>query len=123
MDEEGFMTSEMHGLAGTLRDFIARHPSGWSHQDWLQLLEDLSRKGADTSNPDRIGADLERERLRVVLEGLSLKGLGPKRRDALASHFGSLWALKQASLDEVAGLPSFHRGLAKALEEALRQRR
>jgi hypothetical protein len=114
------MTLQDDGITRSLRDFVARHPAGWSHREWLGLLEDLGRAGTDTSDPDRIGAQLERERLKAVLEGMSLKGLGPKRRDILADRFGTLWALKQASLDEVAGLPSFHRSLAKAIEEGLR---
>jgi hypothetical protein len=118
--KEGCMTPYQNGITVHLRDFIGRHAAGWGHADWLELLADLGREGLDTTDPDRIGLALERERLRVALDNVSVKGLGPKRRDALIERFGSLSALKEASIDEVANLPAFHRGLAEAVRDALR---
>lgn len=114
------MANEHNGFRKQLRGFVDGHRQGWSHHEWLGLLAELSDAGVDTSNPERIGTLLEEERVLAFLEGLDLKGLGPKRRDALAAHFGRLWDLQNASVDEMAELPSFHRGLAEAIHRALR---
>jgi len=108
------------GLRAHARDFVARHPDGWSHHDWLALLAELREAGLDTDEPEAVGAALEHERLLVVLERAGIKGLGPKRREAVAGHFGRLWDLRNASVDQIAELPSFHRGLAEALHDAIR---
>ncbi len=98
-----------------MRDFVSRHPDGWSHDEWLGLLAELGEAGVDTNDHETIGAALEHERLLVVLERASVKGLGPKRREAVAGRFGRLWDLKHASVEDIAALPSFHVGLAEAL--------
>ena len=113
------MASEQNGFREQLRAFVQGHERGWSHHEWLELLAELSDAGMDTSDPEAIGSALEHERVLVFLEGLDLKGLGPKRREALAARYGRLWDLKHASLDEIAQLPSFHRGLAEAIHHAL----
>jgi len=74
----------------------------------------------EMDEPEAVGAALEHERLLVVLERAGIKGLGPKRREAVAGHFGRLWDLRNASVDQIAELPSFHRGLAEALHDAIR---
>jgi hypothetical protein len=114
------MTNGDKEFDGRLREFVSRHPDGWSHAEWEGLLAELRDAGIDTGDPQTIGTALEYERLLVVLERTPVKGLGPKRREALADRFGRLWDLRRASVDEIAELPSFHRGLAAALHEALR---
>ena len=114
------MANDTNGLRTQLRAFVDGHPHGWNHHEWLELLAELTDSGVDTTDPDLIGAVLERERILACLEGLDLKGLGPKRREALAAYFGRLWDLKHASADDIAQLPSFHPGLAKAIHKALR---
>ncbi len=114
------MANDTNGLRTQLRAFVDAHPHGWNHHEWLGLLAELTDSGVDTTDPDLIGALLEQERILACLEGLDLKGLGPKRREALAAHFGRLWDLKHASADDIARLPSFHPALAKALHKALR---
>lgn len=113
------MTKMNESLRGRLRDFAAGHPHGWEHHDWLGLLSELSEAGMDVSDAETIGASLEEQRLDVVLESLDVRGLGPKRRQAVVSRFERLWDLRQASVDDLKGLPSFHRGLAQALHDAL----
>lgn len=103
-----------------VREFVTHHPDGWSHDEWLGLLAELQDAGVDTQQHEAIGAALEHERLLAVLERASVKGLGPKRREAVAGRFGRLWDLKHASVEDIAALPSFHQGLAKALYQALR---
>lgn len=51
-----------------------------------------------------------KETLSASLE--SIPGIGPKRRRALIEHFGSLVALKEASIDEIASVPGITRELA-----------
>lgn len=114
------MANEHNGFRLQLRGFVDAHQQGWSHHEWLGLLAELSDSGVDTSNPESIGAALEEERVLAFLEGLDLKGLGPKRREALVAHFPRLWDLQNASVDEIAELPSFHRALAEAIHLALR---
>jgi NAD-dependent DNA ligase len=114
------MANDSNGFRAQLRAFVDAHPHGWNHHEWLELLAGLTDAGVDTTNPDQIGTALERERVLAVLEGLDLKGLGPKRREALAAHFGGLWNLEHASSEEVARVPGFHPALAKAVHKALR---
>lgn len=114
------MAKDNNGFRAQLRAFVTEHPHGWNHHEWLELLAGLTDEGVDTTNPDQIGAALEQERMLAFLEGLDLKGLGPKRREALAVHFGRLWDLKHASAEDIAQIPSFHPGLAKAIHKAVR---
>ena len=114
------MANEINGFRAQLRAFVAEHPEGWNHHEWLGLLAELTDAGVDTSDPGTIGTALEQERLLAFLEGLDVKGLGPKRREALAARFGRLWDLKHASTEDISELPSFHPGLVKALHKALR---
>ncbi len=46
-------------------------------------------------------------------------GIGPKRRQALLQHFGSIEAIRQASVDEMAAVPGMTRRVAEQLKEAL----
>lgn len=107
-------------LEQRLSAFVEAHPGGWSHPEWMGLLGELSRAGVDTSDPGRIGSALEKARLMAVLERAGVKGLGPRRREALAERFRRLWDLRQASVDEIAALPSMHRGLAEEVHRAVR---
>ena len=113
------MANQRNGFRDQLRTFVQAHPGGWNHHDWLELLAELTDAGLDTSDPDRIGAELEHERILTVLETVDVKGLGPKRREALADRFGRLHDLRDASAEEIAELPSFHQGLAAAVRSAL----
>ena len=114
------MANEFNGFRAQLRAFVAGHPQGWNHHEWLELLAELTDAGADTTNPEEIGTALEQERVLAFLEGLGMKGLGPKRREAVAAYFGRLWDLTHASVDDIAQVPGFHPGLAKELHKALR---
>ncbi len=46
-------------------------------------------------------------------------GIGPRRRKLLMKRFGSLEAIRQASLEELAALPGITRGLAERLRSTL----
>ena len=96
-------------LARELMAFVDVHAEGWSHDEWLELLHNLKNAGFDTSKEDDIGMALERARLARTLRQMGIKGLGPKRIEAVADRFGTLWNLKHAppeAVDEIQGLPS-----------------
>ena len=46
-------------------------------------------------------------------------GIGPRRRQALLKHFGSLEAIRQASLEELASVPGMTRAVAERLKACL----
>lgn len=50
---------------------------------------------------------------------LDILGIGPTRRRALLRQFGSLRAMRQASVDEIAAVPGMSRWLAQRLKEQL----
>ncbi|MFN7143854.1 MAG: excinuclease ABC subunit UvrC [Myxococcota bacterium] len=50
-----------------------------------------------------------------------LPGLGPTRRQALLTHFGSLKAVREAAPDRIAEVPGFGPALAKRVWEALQK--
>lgn len=109
---------EVDKLQADLRAFAQGRPGGWSHDDWLAFLADLGERGHDVSDPDGIGARLERERLRVMLG--AVQGLGPKRVEALVDRFDTLWSMRRASTDEVAAVAGMTRPVAERLVEELR---
>jgi hypothetical protein len=104
-------------LAADLRDFIGVHPSGWAHEDWLTLLEELRARGHDIDDSDAIGAMLERERLSVALE--SVDGMGARRIRSLSERFGTLWNLRQAPVEELVGSCRIPRPLAERIRSAV----
>ena len=106
------MTTRLHA-------FVETHPAGWNHEDWLGLLTDLDASGIDVSEPHGIGEELERTRLTWELKRHAVPGLGPKRTEALARRFGTVWALRHASVDEIARVPSMTRALAEKVRRAL----
>lgn len=113
------MVTDKNGFVGCLRDFVSTHERGWNHHEWLALLAELSDAGFDTSDPDHIGMALERERIKRLLEEATVKGLGPRRREAVAETFGTVWNLQHASVEDLAGTPGLHRGLAEAIHTAI----
>lgn len=48
-----------------------------------------------------------------------VEGIGPKRRQALLRKFGSIEAIRQASIDELAAVPGMTRKVAEGLKEQL----
>ncbi len=55
----------------------------------------------------------EQEGTRSLLD--EVPGIGPKRRQALLKRFGSLEAIRQASIEELAAVPSMNRAMAEQL--------
>ncbi|HHP51520.1 MAG TPA: excinuclease ABC subunit UvrC [Moorella mulderi] len=63
----------------------------------------------------------EREAYRSLLE--EIPGVGPKRRQALLRHFGSLRRIKEATLEELLQVPGMNRSVALRIIETLGERR
>jgi len=107
-------------LVAELRAFVTDHPDGWDHGAWEGLLHELGSKGISTTDREAIGRRLEKERLALTLETLDVKGLGPRRREAIVTSYERVWELKQAAADELAQLPAFTSKIAEDLAAALR---
>lgn len=105
-------------LRADMREFAAARPSGWDHHDWVTFLGGLRDKGHDTSDADEIGRQLERERISLVLQ--DVPGLGSRKVEAVADRFGRLYELRNASVDEIAGVPGITRDLAEKISNAVR---
>lgn len=58
-----------------------------------------------------------RERLRSVLDGIP--GVGPARRRRLLRYFGSVQRIREASIDDLVGVPGISRALAREIQERL----
>jgi hypothetical protein len=112
--------AESNGAPREIRDFVDAHLEGWNHEDWLGFLHYLGQLGYDVSDPDGIGLALEQERLRTVLKGCGLKGLGPKRIESITMEFVSLQALRHADGQEVASRARLPHALAHDLINLVR---
>ncbi len=106
-------------ISAELNRFLQEHPGGWTHDDWLGLLYHLSESGIDTTDEDGIGLALEHQRLVNILDHVEIKGLGPKRIEAIANHFGTLWNLMGASPEEVEGVPGVPATLSRQVADNL----
>jgi hypothetical protein len=107
-------------LRDALKDFVSSHPDGWGHSEWEELLEDLRRNAIDTGDGVAIGAALERERLLERLERAGIKGLGPKRRTAIAECFGRLWELQRAAPEDLVRSTGIPQPVAEEVLRAVR---
>ncbi len=79
----------------------------------LQRLRDEAHRFAITYHR----AKRSKSMTQSALDGVS--GLGQTRRTALVKHFGSLAALRQAGVEEIAGVPGIGRMTAESVHAAL----
>lgn len=86
-----------------IQAFVGQHPDGWGHGEWLSFLHRLHDHGIEVSDPDSVGLALEKERIRSTLRGFAVKGLGPKRVEAIADGFGTFHELRSADATGMAG--------------------
>jgi excinuclease ABC subunit C len=49
----------------------------------------------------------------------AIPGVGPKRKQALLKHFGSIKAIRAASLDELSQAPGMNRKTAEMIQSRL----
>lgn len=104
-------------LRKDLREFVQNHPGGWGHNEWIGLVNLLRDRGHDTSDTDRIGLALERERLTLVLE--RVPGLGARRVQAVADRYPRIWNVMQAGAEELAAAANLPKAVAKRIKDAL----
>lgn len=102
----------MSGTSQEIRTFVEKHPHGWSHDEWLGLLHHMGEEGIDVSDPDRIGSAVERERVRLTLRNTGVKGIGPKRMEAIVAAYPSVFELTSSDGDQLAGRSGIPRKLA-----------
>ena len=100
--------------------FIDTHREGWSHDEWLALLNDLRHEGVDVSDSEAIGVQLERRRRARVRADLEIRGLGEKRIGAIVDRFGTLWAVRHAAADDVSEIRTIPASLAEKVVAAFR---
>ncbi len=79
----------------------------------VQRIRDEAHRFAITAHREKRG------KASVASELDAIPGIGPARRKALLKHFGSLEAIRQASLEELAAVPGMTRAAAQAVREAL----
>ena len=60
-----------------------------------------------------------RQRSSMASQLDEIPGIGPRRRRALLKAFGSVEAIKEASVDDLAAVPGMNRSVAKTLKEML----
>jgi excinuclease ABC subunit C len=60
-----------------------------------------------------------RSKQTIISELDGVPGIGPKRRSALLKHFGSIDAIRAATVDELAAVPSMTRKAAEQLHGSL----
>jgi hypothetical protein len=104
-------------LQGELRQFITENPEGWGHEQWQGLLGRLGERGYDTSSPDQVGMQLERERLHSRLQGV--EGVSAQRARTIADRFGTLYSLRHADVDEIVRETKVSRDVAERIKSQL----
>lgn len=105
-------------LQKDVRDFAVARPGGWSHDDWLQFLDDLQSRGHNINDRDAIGSMLERERLTIALQ--RIPGVGPQRVKSIADKYGYLWRLRETDADQLAREANLPRSVAEKVVAGLR---
>ena len=122
MDEAGVADIPVVGLAKRLEEVVVDSsddpvimPRASEGLYLLQRVRDEAHRFAITYHRQR--------RSRSMLDSLldSVPGLGPSRRKALLSTFGSLKRLRAATADEIAQVPGIGRRTAEAIVEAVSQ--
>ncbi len=88
-------------------------PRGSEALHLVQRIRDEAHRFAITHQRTR----RQKSALTSVLD--EIPGIGPRRRQALLKHFGSLEAIRQASLEELAAVPGMTRAAAERLKASL----
>ncbi len=79
----------------------------------VQRVRDEAHRFAITAHRQR------RSKLGIASQLDAISGIGPARRKALLAHFGSIEAIRQASVDELAAAPKMNVQLAEAVKAQL----
>jgi excinuclease ABC subunit C len=92
---------------------LPRHDVGLT---LLQRIRDEAHRFANDFN-----ADLRSQKLRESSSD-EMPGLGPKRRDALLKHFGSIQKIRKATRDELAEVEGVSESIAERIISYLTSR-
>jgi hypothetical protein len=111
--------TETNRMSREIRAFVEGHRDGWNHDDWMGLIHHLGVVGCDTSDHDGIGLALEQERVKDRLRASGIKGLGPKRIEAIASAFPFLNELRTSESQEIASRSGIPGKLAQEIVERI----
>jgi excinuclease ABC subunit C len=79
----------------------------------VQRVRDEAHRFAITAHRKR------RSKLGLASQLDAIPGVGPARRKALLAHFGSINAIRAASIDEISAAPKMNAGLAEAVKAHL----
>jgi hypothetical protein len=104
-------------LRKELRRFVAEHPQGWGHEQWLSLVESVRTRGYPMDDAVQIGRLLEREHLSVKLKGIP--GVGQQRIQALIEQYGSIRNLLNTDPSELAQSIKAPHELAERIQGAV----
>jgi excinuclease ABC subunit C len=88
-------------------------PAGSQGLFLVQRIRDEAHRFAITFHRERRG----KEAITSQLDGVP--GIGPARRKALLKHFGSLEAIRQASVEDLAAVPGMNQAAARRVRENL----
>lgn len=129
LDEEGHVVRAPRGASGPASDDPERSQERVfrpnrknpvplrSNSNELYLLQRLR----DEAHRFAIGHHRRRRRKRTLTAALdAIEGVGPSRRKALLTHFGSLDGVRRASLEDLIGVRGVSTALAARIHEALR---
>lgn len=103
-EEEVFLPDHSESLMlprGSQGLFLLQRLRDEAHRFGLTYHRQLRGEGAIRSSLDEV------------------EGIGPKRRKALLQKFGSLEAIRQASIEELAAVPGMNRAAAQRLKDEL----
>jgi excinuclease ABC subunit C len=79
----------------------------------VQRVRDEAHRFAITAHRKR------RRKLGLASQLEAVPGIGPARRKALLTHFGSIDAIRRASVEELAAAPKMTPALAEAVKATL----
>jgi excinuclease ABC subunit C len=79
----------------------------------------LLQRIRDEAHRFALSYHLKVRRKATMASATEVPGVGPKRRKALIKHFGSMRAVKDASVEEIAAVPGITKSLAKTIKECL----
>lgn len=88
-------------------------PAGSQGLFLVQRIRDEAHRFAITAHRERRG------KVAIASELEAIPGIGPTRRKALLKHFGSLEAIRQATVEELAAAPGMTLAAARSVRERL----
>jgi hypothetical protein len=109
--------TEMNGFSREVRAFVHAHRDGWNHNEWLGFIDHLRVLGCESPDLDQVGLTLEKERIRALLSNSGIRGLGPKRIEAIAEEFSSWNQLLEADPSDLSSRTGVPFGIAREVLE------